>query len=118
MSSTENRVYQMSSSEAAAKVAIVTRYSRTVDTIAARRSLCLNAFARAAISMLATRRFRSHSHGASAVSSKSFTSNSRCRSGEPKSPKFDRCASPQAWTSKPLLGVPARSSAIVRAAPR
>ena len=101
-----------------ANAAIVSRYSRTVARVAARRSLWRNAFPRAAISMLATRRFRSHSQGPAAVSSKSFTSKSRCRSGDPNRPKFDRCASPQSWTSKPLRGVSTRSSAIVSAAPR
>src|SRR5258707_5971815 len=39
--------------------------------------------------------FRSHSHGPGSVSSKSFTSKTRLRSADPKTPKFDRCASPR-----------------------
>ena len=40
------------------------------------------------------------------------------RSGVAKPPKFNRCASPQAWTFNPVLGVRARSAAISAAAPR
>jgi hypothetical protein len=40
------------------------------------------------------------------------------RSGEAKIPKLLRWASPQAWTTRPELGVDERSSAIGRAAPR
>jgi len=36
----------------------------------------------------------------------------RCRSGEPKIPKFDRCASPHSCTVIPEVGVVARSAAI------
>ncbi|SKV80931.1 Uncharacterised protein [Mycobacteroides abscessus subsp. abscessus] len=45
--------------------------------------------------MLVTRRLTSHSHGPTAVSSKSLTSNNKARSREAKRPKLDRCASPQ-----------------------
>ena len=84
----------------------------------ARRCLALKPLPRAATSRLAASRFTSHSHGPGTVSSKSFTSNTRRRSAEPKMPKFDRCASPQAWTASPVTGVVARSLAIGRAAPR
>ena len=40
------------------------------------------------MTMLATRRFRSHSNGAHADSSKSFRSKTSVRWGEAKSPKF------------------------------
>ncbi len=73
---------------------------------------------RAATTMLAARRLRSHSHGPRWVSSKSFMSNSRFRSGEANNPKLERCASPASWTVKPLVGVGARSAAIGSAAPR
>ena len=68
--------------------------------------------------MLAASRFTSHSHGPGSVSSKSLTSKTSLRSGEPNSPKLDRCASPQACTMIPVAGVRARSLAIGRAAPR
>ena len=54
------------------------------------RRLRSNPRLRAAISMLAARRFTSHSKGPGSVSSKSFTSNTRSRSGEAKPPKFDQ----------------------------
>ena len=40
------------------------------------------------------------------------------RSGVAKPPKLQRWASPQAWTRRPETGVPARSEAMVSAAPR
>ena len=73
---------------------------------------------RAAISMLAASRLTSHSHGPGSVSSKSLMSNTSRRSGEAKTPKFDRCASPQHWTCSPERGVPAKSWAMIFAAPR
>ena len=82
------------------------------------RSLSLKPFSRAATSRLAASRFTSHSQGAGRVSSKSLTSNTSLRSGEPKMPKLDRCASPQACTMIPVAGVVARSLAMGSAAPR
>ena len=70
------------------------------------------------VKRLAASRLTSHSHGPGRVSSKSLTSNTRRRSAEPNRPKLDRCASPQACTASPDTGVPARSLAIGRAAPR
>ena len=67
---------------------------------------------------LAASRLRSHSQGPGRVSSKSLTSNIKARSGEAKSPKFERWASPQACTRNPEDGVVARSEAITSAAPR
>ena len=40
------------------------------------------------------------------------------RSGVANPPKLQRWASPQAWTRMPETGVPERSEAMVRAAPR
>ena len=77
-----------------------------------------NPLLRAAIVKLAAMRFTSYSNGPGSVSSKSFTSNSSCRSGEANAPKFDRCASPQSCASNPAVGVPFRSAAMIRAAPR
>jgi hypothetical protein len=82
------------------------------------RCLAENPFSRPATSRLAANRFTSHSHGPGAVSSKSLTSKNRWRSGEPKTPKLDRRASPQTWTFSPEFGVAARSEAIGSAAPR
>ena len=70
------------------------------------------------ISKLAARRLTSHSHGPGRVSSKSLMSKIIWRSGVPKRPKFDRWASPHSCTVTPDTGVPARSDAMIRAAPR
>src|SRR5882672_4240154 len=64
---------------------------------------------------LAARRLRSHSHGATAVSSKSLMSNTSRRSGVARPPKLSRWQSPHAWTCKPVAGMPARSSVITAA---
>ncbi len=45
---------------------------------------------RAAIVKLADMRFTSYSNGPGSVSSKSFRSNSSARSGDAKTPKFER----------------------------
>ena len=73
---------------------------------------------RAAMVKLAAIRLTSHSNGPGSVSSKSLRSNINLRSGEANAPKLDRCASPQSWTSNPATGVPARSWAMIFAAPR
>src|SRR4029078_10032143 len=62
--------------------------------------------------MLAASRLTSHSHGPGIVSSKSFESNTSVRSGDAKRPKFERWASPLAWTMMSLRGVGGRSNAI------
>ena len=85
---------------------------------AARCSECFASSSRTASTALAAKRFRSHSHGAGHVSSKSLTSNTSEPSSEPKAPKFSRWASPQAWASHPVFGVIARSLAMTMAAPR
>ena len=97
---------------------MTSRYWRTVASTAARRSAGFRAPSRPATSMLAARRFTSHSHGPGRVSSKSFTSNSRARSGEAKPPKLSRWASPQSWARSPETGVAAKSAAMIAAAPR
>ena len=60
---------------------------------------------RPATTKLAASRFRSHSHGARSVSSKSLISKIRLRSGVAKSPKLRRWQSPQACTAMPVVGV-------------
>ena len=78
----------------------------------------LKPLARAAIRTLTASRLTSHSHGPGSVSSKSFESKTKVRSGDANSPKFDRWASPQAWTTMSLRGVVDRSKAMIAAAPR
>src|SRR6266566_8495328 len=74
-------------------------------------------FCRPATTILAARRFTSHSQGPGSVSSKSLTSKTRLRSGVAKKPKLLRCASPQICTLIPETGVFARSLAITPAEP-
>ena len=102
----------------AAKPAIAVRYASTVSSTIWSWSLTGKPLLRAAISMLTARRLTSHSHGPGSVSSKSLMSNISRRSGEAKTPKFDRCASPQHCTVRPERGVDARSLAMISAAPR
>jgi hypothetical protein len=78
----------------------------------------LRPLSRHATTKLAERRLRSHSHGAGSVSSRSLMEKMIFRSGVAKPPKLHRCASPQHWTRMPVVGVTARSVAIVSAAPR
>ena len=110
--------YQMSRLVIPAKVRIACRYRATAAVTISRRSLPLNPLPRPATSRLAASRLTSHSHGPGVVSSKSLTSKTSRRSAEPKMPKFDRCASPQACTASPDTGVWERSLAIGSAAPR
>ena len=65
---------------------------------------------RPATTKLAANRLMSHSQGAGKVSSKSFRSKTRLRSGVANRPKLDRWQSPHACTRMPLVGVVARSS--------
>ena len=117
-SSTSTRAYQTSRLSIPAKSRIACRYRATVAATISRRCLPGNPLPRAATSRLAASRLTSHSHGPGSVSSKSLTSKTRRRSGEPNTPKLDRCASPQACTASPDTGVVARSLAIGSAAPR
>ena len=73
---------------------------------------------RAATTRLAASRLTSHSQGPGSVSSKSLQSKTSWRSGEPKTPKFERWASPQIWAVSPERGVVERSDAMTSAAPR
>ena len=70
-----------------------------VDRVALRRSS--KPRSRPATAKLATSRFTSHSNGPGSVSSKSLMLKMSRRSGAAKAPKFERCASPQSWTSQP-----------------
>src|SRR4051812_9851471 len=74
--------------------------------------------ARAATTKLAARRLTSHSNGPGSVSSKSLISNARARSGDPYVPKLARWASPQSCTVRPVVGMVARSMAMMAAPPR
>ena len=117
-SSTSVSAYQTCRFVIPAKVRIACRYRATAAVTISPRSLSGNPLPRAATSRLAASRLTSHSHGPGSVSSKSLTSKTRRRSAEPKTPKFDRCASPHACTANPDTGVVARSLAIGSAAPR
>ena len=97
---------------------MISRYWRTPARTIFERVASSQPLSRPAISRLAAKRFTSHSHGPGRVSSKSFMSKINRRSADPNTPKFDRWASPQIWTWSPELGVPARSDAMIRAAPR
>jgi len=101
-----------------ANCAIASRYARTDARVAATPSAVVNGISRAAIVKLAAMRFTSYSNGPGNVSSKSFRPNNKRRSGEANAPKFDRCASPHNWVTKPAVGVPTRSAAMIFAAPR
>ena len=110
--------YQVARTPRPAKFRTVSRYWRAVATTTSRRSASSNPRARPATARLAARRLRSHSQGPGSVSSKSLSENTRSRSGEAKPPKFERWASPQAWTRRPDTGVVARSAAMTATAPR
>lgn len=97
---------------------IASRYERTVPLTTRARSASSKPLARAAITKLADRRLTSHSQGPGRVSSKSLMSNISSRSGEASSRKFSRCASPHSWAVMPESGLPARSEAMIAAAPR
>ncbi len=116
--SASRRVYQTSRKRIVAAVAIVVRYAATAARAAARSSLRRQPLPRAATTKLAARRLTSHSNGAGSVSSKSLRSNTSRRSGAAKTPKFDRCASPQPWTRNSVVGVHDRSHAMIAALPR
>jgi hypothetical protein len=102
----------------AAKPCIALRYSPIASRTMRERRPAPMPISRPATTMLAARRFKSHSHGPGRVSSKSFRSKMRSRSGEPNMPKFATWASPQSCTRMPVRGLVARSEAITAAAPR
>ena len=116
--SMSSRAYHTARLVIPAKLAIAVRYSRTVSSTMRSCSLVRKPLSRAAISMLTANRLTSHSHGPGSASSKSLRSNTSRRSGDPNTPKFDRCASPQHCTVSPDRGVAPRSWAMIRAAPR
>ena len=118
MSCCDNRAYQTSVVDMPAKSAIAVRYAATDVSVASRISDFPKPLLRPAIVKLAAIRFTSYSKGPGRVSSKSFRSNTSVRSGDPYTPKFERCASPHSWASRPAVGVSFRSSAMILAAPR
>ena len=117
-SSTSRWEYQTSSVGAAANSRIALRYRAAAATATRRASAAAKPLSRPATTRLATSRLTSHSNGPGSVSSKSLTSKTSRRSGDPNTPKLDRCASPHSCTRKPEAGVAARSAAIGSAAPR
>ena len=112
------RSYQTSSEGIVAYSAICFRYDRTAARTALARSLELEPAERPATSILVVSRLRSHSHGAGSVSSKSLISKIRLRSGVANPPKFMMWQSPHACTRSRVVGVCAKSKAIIAAAPR
>ena len=108
----------MSIVDMSANSAIACRYASTDVSVAARVSALRKPLLRPAIVKLAAIRFTSYSKGPGRVSSKSFRSNTNVRSGDAYTPKFERCASPHSWASKPAVGVSFRSAAMIFAAPR
>ncbi len=110
--------YQTSRLLSAANSRIAVRYRATVASTAVRRCLAENPRSRPATAMLAESRLTSHSQGPGSVSSKSLRSNASRRSGVPKTPKFERCASPHNCTCSPVRGTWERSEAMISAAPR
>ena len=101
-----------------ANSAMASRYAWTERPVATRASSLLKPLLRAATVKLAAIRLTSYSNGPGSVSSKSFKSNSSSRSGDAKTPKLERWASPHSCTSSPAVGVSLRSSAMIFAAPR
>ena len=118
VSSTSSREYQTVSVPEPVNSRIALRYRAPAATATRRMSAAAKPLSRPATTRLATRRLTSHSNGPGSVSSKSLTSNTSRRSGDPNAPKLDRCASPHSWTRNPGEGTVARSAAIGRAAPR
>ena len=112
------RAYQVSITPFAPNSWIAVRYERVPATIAARRAASSKPRARPATAKLAASRFTSHSNGPGSVSSKSLRLNTIRRSGAAKPPKFERCASPHSCACSPERGAPARSAAMMYAAPR
>ena len=86
--------------------------ARATARLIALRCLASNPRSRPATAKLATSRLTSHSNGPGSVSSKSLTLKTSRRSGAAKTPKFERWASPQSCTCRPVRGVAARSAAM------
>ena len=97
---------------------IAVRYAPSRLSSTVLRSLVEYPLSRPAIAKLAASRLTSHSHGPGNVSSKSLRPNTSRRSGEANPPKFIRWASPHSCVVIPERGVPARSLAMISAAPR
>ena len=118
MSSRSSRANQMSMLRIPAKSCMASRYARTTARLMTLRCLASNPRSRPATAKLATSRLTSHSNGPGNVSSKSLTLKTSRRSGAAKTPKFERCASPQSCTCRSVCGVAARSPAMSAAPPR
>ena len=115
---TSTRSYQMSISFMAAYSAMDWRYCRALASAASATTSSGKPLSRAASTNDVASRFTSHSKGPGLVSSKSLTSKTGTRSGAANSPKFDRWASPQSCTCRPLEGCAPRSLAMMMAVPR
>ena len=102
--SPSRRAYHTPNSVSAANSRIASRYWRAVASTAFRRSAGFSWPSRPATSMLAARRFTSHSHGPGRVSSKSFTSNSKERSGRGEAAEVEQVSVPAALHPEPRGG--------------
>ncbi len=116
--STSSRAYQTARLSIPAKVRIAWRYWAAHSSTTWSASPGEKPLSWEAIMRLAASRLTSHSQGPGSVSSKSLMSNTSRRSGEAKTPKLDRWASPQHCTRRPETGVVERSWVITLAAPR
>ena len=117
-SSSERCAYHTSNVFILENSVIASRYEFTQERVISFATGFVKSLLYAAIVRLAASRFTSYSKGPGSVSSKSLMSKTRRLSGEANTPKFDRWASPHSWTSRPAVGVPARSAAMIPAAPR
>ncbi len=112
------REYHTANVPISANSAIASRYDVTDASAAFWLWASVNPLLRPTMKKLAARRATSYSNGPGSVSSKSLRSNSKLRSGDANTPKFERWASPQSWTSRPARGVSRRSTAMILAPPR
>ena len=117
-SATSSRADHRSRVRIVAACAMCSRYERTAVATTRSQFERVKPRWRPTTWRLAASRFTSHSHGPGNVSSKSLMSNTMLRSGVANLPKFETCASPQAWTRSPVTGRPARSLAMTAAPPR
>ena len=96
------RAYQRSRFDISANRCIASRYERVTVRLIDLRCFASKPRSRPATAKLATSRLTSHSNGPGSVSSKSLMLKIRRRSGAPKTPKFDRWASPHSCTCSPV----------------
>ena len=104
IASMSTREYHTSRLPDSARRCISCRYVAPTSRAAVAQSFLEKFWSRPAMTTLAARRLRSHSHGPGSVSSKSLTSNIIDRSGEANRPKLLRWASPQTCVGESRAG--------------